>query len=168
MKKLTFTLMAFLCLAFAQAQDSAPKATLPDLQLKDLNGNTVNIQDYAKKGKIVIFSFWATWCGPCKKELNNLNELLDEWKEQYDLELVAVCTDNSRNTVKVKPYVDGQGWEFDVIMDPNQDLQRAVNAPNIPFTVLIDQNGNIVYTHLGYVEGDEYELEKKIKLLLNK
>jgi peroxiredoxin len=142
--------------------------TMPELTLKDVNGKPVNVADYSKKGKIVIVSFWATWCSPCKKELNNINEIYDEWKTKYNLELVAVCTDNARNVSKVKPYVDGQGWDYEVIMDVNQDLQRAMNIVQIPHTFLIDQTGKIVYQHSGYVEGDEFMLEEKIKALQSK
>jgi peroxiredoxin len=142
--------------------------TMPDLSLKDVNGKPINMADYSKKGKIVILSFWATWCSPCKKELNNINEIYDEWKTKYNLELVAVCTDNARNVSKVKPYVDGQGWDYEIVMDVNQDLQRLMNIVQIPHTFLIDQNGHIVYQHSGYVEGDEFMLEEKIKALTGK
>lgn len=152
----------------AVVSDSTNAATLPDLSLKDMNGNTINVKDMADSGKITVFSFWATWCGPCKKELKNINELLEDWEKDYNVKLVAVCTDDSRNAPKVKPYVNGQGWEFPVIMDPNQQFQRAMNAPNIPFTVVVDGQGKIRYTHLGYVEGDEYELEKKLKEIAGK
>lgn len=140
--------------------------TMPEIILKDVNGKNKNVAEYSKTGKITIISFWATWCTPCKKELSNINELYDEWKEKYNLELVAVSTDNTRNVPKVKPFVDGQGWEFDCLLDINEDLKRALNAPLIPYTVLLDQNGQIVYTHTGYIEGDEFMLEEKIKTLL--
>lgn len=142
--------------------------TMPNMVLKDVNGKSVNMADFSKTGKITIVSFWATWCSPCKKELNNINEVYDDWKNKYDLQLVAVCTDNARNVQKVKPYVDGQGWEYEVIMDMNQDFQRALNIVQIPHTFLLDQNGKIVYQHSGYVEGDEFALEEKIKSLLEK
>ncbi len=61
--------------------------------------------------------------------------------------------------------VNALNWGFDILMDPNGDLQRAMNVANPPVTFLIDQRGNIVYTHTGYVEGDEYELEDHIKEL---
>ncbi|MDX5320170.1 MAG: TlpA family protein disulfide reductase [Bacteroidota bacterium] len=161
---LIFTL-SMACVA-TQAQDSTSATkTLPSVLLKDLDGNTVDISDYGKSGKITVISFWATWCGPCKKELKNINEYLEDWTESYNMQLVAISTDDSRNTVKVKPFVNGQAWEFDVLLDVNQDLMRALNAPNVPFTVIIDQKGNIVYTHLGYQEGDEFELEEKLKAL---
>lgn len=142
--------------------------TMPSMMLKDMNGKAINMSDYSKSGKITIISFWATWCSPCKKELNNINEVYDDWKNKYDLVLVAVCTDNARNVQKVKPYVDGQGWEYDIIMDVNQDFQRALNIVQIPHTFLLDKNGKVVYQHSGYVEGDEYALEERIKALLAK
>lgn len=142
--------------------------TMPNIVLKDMNGKTKNMEDYSKSGKITIISFWATWCSPCKKELNNINEVYEDWKTKYDVQLVAVCTDNARNIQKVKPYVDGQGWEYEIIMDVNQDFQRALNIVQIPHTFLLDQNGKVVYQHSGYVEGDEFALEEKIKSLTAK
>ncbi len=133
--------------------------------LKDMNGNNVNINSYGETGKITIISFWATWCNPCLKELKNLNELLDERAEKYNVQLVAVSMDDARNTIKVKPTVTRNGWDFEVLLDPNGELQRAMNVPNHPMTFLLDQNGNIVYKHSGYLEGDEYDLEKEIQKL---
>jgi peroxiredoxin len=152
-------------LQFLNAQTKALQ-TLPEMNLKDVNGKTKNMADYSRSGKITIISFWATWCSPCKKELNNINEVYDEWKSKYNLELIAVCTDNARNVPKVKPYVDGQGWEYEIIMDINQDFQRAMNVAQIPHTFLLDTKGNIVYQHSGYLEGDEFALEEKIKALV--
>ena len=164
MKKFILTILAFLALNIGFTQDQ--KQTLPDLSLKDINGKMVNVKDYAKKGKMVIISFWATWCTPCKKELNNINELYEEWKTKYDVIVVAVSIDNARNVMKVKPYVDGQAWPFDVLLDVNSDMMRAMNVVNPPHTFLLDKTGNIVYSHTGYLEGDEFTLEEKMKALI--
>jgi len=143
--------------------------TMPEIILKNVNGKNVNTADFSKNGKITIISFWATWCTPCKKELTNINDnMLTDWKAKYDVVMVAVCTDDSKNLLKVKPFVDGQSWDFDCLLDVNKDLQHALNALLIPFTVLIDKNGKIVYTHTGYNEGDEFILEEKIKALTAK
>lgn len=163
MKNISLAIALTLATLTLFAQD---KQTLPELMLKDVNGRMVNVADYSRSGKITIFSFWATWCTPCKKELSNINDLLDDWKSKYGLQLIAVSTDNARNVTKVKPFVDGQAWTFDCLLDVNEDLKRALNAPFIPFTVLLDKNGKIVYTHTGYIEGDEYILEDKIKKLV--
>lgn len=142
--------------------------TMPDISLKDVNGKNKNVNDYSKSGKITVISFWATWCTPCKKEISNINELLDDWKEKYGLELVIVSVDDARNVPKVKPYVDGQGWDFDCLLDVNRDLSRSMNVLNPPQTFLLNQKGEIVWSHIGYIEGDEFMLEEKIKTLVAK
>jgi len=149
--------------AKADVKDSTTaKQTLPGVTLKNTEGKNVDVSEYAKNGKITIISFWATWCKPCIKELRNLNDLLDDWIEDYNVELVAVSVDDSRNSARVKPFSDGQGWDFDILLDPNGELQRDLNVTNPPVTLLVDQNGKIVYTHTGYLEGDELDLEDKI------
>ncbi|MEI6508807.1 MAG: TlpA disulfide reductase family protein [Bacteroidota bacterium] len=161
-------LFAFL-LSTAITSIAQNSQTMPEIILKDVNGKNKNTADYSKNGKITIISFWATWCTPCKKELTNINDnMLEDWKTKYNVELVAICTDNSKNLLKVKPFVDGQGWSFDCLLDVNEDLKRALNAPLIPYTVLLDKTGKIVYTHTGYIEGDEFMLEEKIKALIKK
>lgn len=158
-------LLALLPLFAVSTAFQSGKKQLPDLKLKDVNGKDVNIKDYGKSGKITIISLWATWCKPCILEIDNISELMDTWKEKYNIQLVAVTIDQAKNTPKVKPFVDGKRWDFDVIMDTNQDLMRAFNAPSVPYMVLVDQQGNIIYEHNGYNQGDEFILEKKLDQL---
>lgn len=139
--------------------------SLPSIELNDMHGKKVNVADLGKKGKITLFSFWATWCGPCKKELSNLSELKEEWEKKYNMQFVAVSIDDSRNVTKVKPYIEGQRWDYEVLLDVNQDLKRSFNIPNVPFTVLTDASGKVVYMHNGYTEGDEYVIEEEIQKL---
>ena len=170
MKKIftIFILLATLS-SFAQTDSTTTDTTtdtttaLPDITLKNIDGEDIQLSDYGKNGRITVISFWATWCKPCIKELKNINGLLEDWQDEYDVELVAISVDDSRNAIKVKPMVNAFNWDFDILMDPNGDVQRALNVANPPVTFLIDQEGNIVYTHTGYVEGDEYELENHIK-----
>lgn len=173
MKKPLVVLVLVMSLLAAKAQDDKKgiekvlgEKTLPSITLSDMNGKKVNVADYGKSGKITIISFWATWCVPCKKELTNLADLYDEWKKKYNVQVVAVSIDDSRSTSKVKPVVDGQRWEYEVLLDVNQDLKRQLNVPSVPFTLLVDANGKIVYMHNGYTDGDEYVLEEEVKKLL--
>lgn len=165
MKKIILSTILFMFVAAVTVNAQSKGQQLPSIEIKDLAGNTVDISKYSKNDKITVISFWATWCVPCKKELNNMSELYEEWKADYGVELVAISIDDSRNTSKVKTYVDGQAWDFEVLLDANSDLKRALNFQTVPFTLLIDQEGNIVYRHTGYVEGDEFILEEEISKL---
>ena len=113
----------------------------------------------------MIISFWATWCTPCKKELSNYAELYEEWKEEFGVTVIAISIDDARNTAKVKAYVNGVRWPFEVLLDPNEDMKRFLNFQTIPYTILVDKNGQIVYRHNSYVEGDEYVMEEKLAKL---
>lgn len=160
MKRLLLSLGLVLFLS-VMAQNNQ---TLPSITLKDVNGKNKNVADYSKTGRVTVISFWATWCTPCKKELTNINDnLLDTWRTKYNVDLVAVSIDNSKNVLKVKPYIDGQAWDFDVLLDVNEDLKRALNVNNVPYTILLDKKGTIVWKHEGYVEGNEYILDEQVK-----
>jgi thiol-disulfide isomerase/thioredoxin len=168
--KTIFFLLAILTFQFTYATDSdtlVDKKTMTSVKVKNMEGEIVDILDYANNGKITIISFWATWCKPCIKELKNIDALYEEWQDEYDVELVAVSVDDSRNSNKVKTMVNGLGWEYDVLLDPNGELQRDLNVTNPPVTLLLNEKGEIVYIHTGYLEGDEYKLEEQIKKLVN-
>jgi len=137
--------------------------TLPSVDVKTLDGKTVNIQDFVGKGKVTVISFWATWCSPCKRELDAIAEIYPDWQEDYDVELLAVTIDDARGVAKVPAMVSSKGWEYKVLSDSKQELQRALNFQTVPQTFLLNAAGEIVYTHSGYSPGDEFELEEEIK-----
>ncbi len=163
---LAFTSATISAQGESKVKEVFTKKELPSLVLNDIYGKKVDVADFGKNDKVTVLSFWATWCSPCKKELNNISYLYEDWQDDYNMELVAISIDDVRNISKVKTYVNGQAWDYEVLLDTNEDLKRMMNFQTVPYTVLIDQNGNIVYTHAGYVEGDEYILEEKIKALM--
>lgn len=164
--KLIIVLVAFALSANQSFAQTGKK--LPSVNVTNMNGEKVDINSLVGKGNIVIINFWATWCVPCKKELNNLSEMYQEWKEKYKVEIVAVSIDDAKNSSKVKTTVDGSGWPFTIMLDPNQDLMHALNFQAPPYSLIIDKDGNIVETHAGYVDGDEFLMEEKIKELFAK
>ena len=140
---------------------------VPSVQLKDMNGKSINTADLGFKGPIV-FSFWATWCSPCKRELNTINDLYSDWQAETGVNLVAVSIDDEKTKNQVPVYVDGKSWDYLVLMDVNGDFKRAMGVNNVPHTFLVDTNGNIVYSHNNYAPGDEDKLYEEIKKLSTK
>ena len=141
------------------------QTSVPDIDVKDMEGNSVSFKAAIDTNKLTIVSFWATWCGPCIKELEAINEVYEEWQTEYNVDLIAVSIDDSRNSKKVKPKVLGLGWEYKVLLDENSDLARAMNVVNPPMLFVINQKGEVVYTHAGYSPGSEDELEEKLEEL---
>ena len=139
------------------------QAALPSVTLKDVNGHPVQIDQLGGKGKPVIISFFATWCKPCMRELKAIDELYADWQDEYGVEMYIVSTDQGQDSKKVKPLVDGQGWDFHVLLDPNGELKRAMNVQSIPHIFVLDGKGKTVYNHVGYGDGDELEIERKVK-----
>jgi peroxiredoxin len=135
---------------------------LPNINLKDVNGVTKNLSKFSNNGNPIIISFWATWCKPCKAELNTIAEEYDDWTEETGVKLIAVSIDDARSSTRVEPYINAQGWEYLVLLDPNGDLKRAMNVNNVPHTFLVDGNGKIVWDHNNYSPGDEEELYEEL------
>lgn len=138
---------------------------LPNVVLKDIDGNAVNLSEIKNDGKPYVINFWATWCAPCKRELNTISDLYEDWQKETGVKIYAISIDDQRTVDKVKPYVSAQGWEYEVLLDTNGDLKRALGVNNVPFTFLVDGKGNIVWKHNNYNPGDENELYEKIQKL---
>jgi cytochrome c biogenesis protein CcmG/thiol:disulfide interchange protein DsbE len=154
-----------ICTAFT-SPDFSKK--LPNITIADLQGKPVNIVDFTSKGKVTVLSFWATWCAPCKRELDAIADLYPTWQQEYNTVLAAITIDNARALTQVKPLIEEKGWEYQVLVDSKQELQQALNFQVVPQTFVVDASGNIVYQHEGYTPGDEYELEKVLKGLAGK
>ncbi len=158
MIKYLFLALFFVNFAFSQKE-------LPNLSLKDINNENFNLKESFKEtDKLYVFSFWASWCSPCINELDELNDLQTEWKKAVNFEIIAVSTDDSRTQKRVKPLVNGKGWEYKVLLDINQDFKRSLSIVNIPYTIVV-KNGLIVHIQNGYVPGIEEELFAKLKSL---
>ncbi|MGM5470531.1 TlpA family protein disulfide reductase [Flavobacteriaceae bacterium LMO-SS05] len=140
---------------------SLGQTKVPDISIKSSSGNLINVKDFTKD-KIVILSFWATWCAPCINELNNINEVYSIWQKETGVTLVAVSIDDTRSISRVLPLSNGYDWNYQILYDNNEDLKRAFNIYSIPYTIAINK-GEVFYRHSGYKEGDETILIKKVK-----
>ena len=140
-------------------------SSIPSVNVRTLGGKTVNIQDYVGKDKPTVISFWATWCSPCKRELDAIADIYPDWQDEYDVEFLAITIDDARTLAKVPALIETKGWDYTFLADVKRELQKALNFQTIPQTFLVNGSGEIVYSHSGYNPGDEYELEDKIKAL---
>ena len=161
MKKIIISALA-LFISFSTYSQSR---TLPSIKVGTLDGNSINIQEIENDGNPIVISFWATWCKPCKKELNNISEIYEEWQDETNVKLVAISIDDSRSMSKVGPYINASDWEYDIFLDPNGELKRAMGVSTVPHTFLLNGKKEIVWQHRGYVDGDEDKLFSEIKKL---
>ena len=142
-------------------------AQLPSVQLKTLAGKTIDTKTLANDGKPFVISFFATWCKPCNRELSAIAEQYADWQEETGMKVVAVSIDQAQNINKVKPLVDQNGWEYEVLLDPNSDFRRALGIQMIPHLLIVDGEGKIVESRSGYTDGAESHIIEKIRELLN-
>ena len=156
-----FIIVSLFLLSILIAQDR-----VPNLRLKMLNGKYAKLYDFLKDGPMII-DFWATWCEPCKKQMRYLDLFHNHFKK-LGFKVLTVNTDTPKSMSKVKPYVRTKGFEFNVAVDPNSQIKKKLKIQQMPTTIIVDQDGTVVYRHKGYVPGDEVGILKAITQLLDK
>ena len=162
MKKLL--LSTLLMLGFALTAS----AQLPAVTLKSIDGKTVKTDTLSNNGKPFIIDFFATGCKPCNRELSAIGEVYEDWQAETGVKLYAVSIDKAQNANKVKPLVNQHGWPFEVLLDVNSDFRKSFGGEMIPFVIICDGDGKVVYKHNGYTEGAEQELIEKVRELIKK
>lgn len=135
---------------------------MPNIELTTLDGSKITINEAISNDNIYIVSLWATWCVPCIKELDAISEVYDDWQDETNVQLIAVSVDDSRTVKRVKPLINGKSWDYNILLDTNNDLKRALGAATVPLTLLV-KNHKILYKHSGYNPGSELELYEKIQ-----
>lgn len=153
---------------FAIALSLSTYAQLPSCTLKTIDGKTIDASTLNNDGKPFVIDFFATWCKPCIRELRAISEVYPDWQEETGMKVYAISTDQGQNINKVKPLVDSEGWEYEILIDQNSDMLRALGIQMIPHVLIIDGNGNIVDSRSGYTEGSEEHIIEKIRSLVNK
>jgi len=141
------------------AADKAPNFTL-----KNLEGKQVELAEVLKNGPVLI-SFWSTWCKNCPAEMKHFQKFYDKYKEQ-GLTVLAISIDTSKTEKKVKPWIKGRRFTFPVLMDTKNKVMKLYHVRPVPHSFVVDQEGQIVYSHVGYRPGDEKAYEKAITKLL--
>lgn len=153
----------FVVAAFPQQQSDGFRKG-PNFKLENLDGDIVELNSEIGEGPILL-SFWATWCKPCIEELTEYKKIYNDFKDK-GLKMFAISTDDERTVAKVKPYVRSKNYNFPVLLDTNSDAARLYYARAVPYSVILDKDGLIVYSHLGYMRGDELNVRNTISKLL--
>jgi cytochrome c biogenesis protein CcmG, thiol:disulfide interchange protein DsbE len=166
MKTIVLLVLCIGLLSFVQAQEQETETTrkAPNFKLENIDGKFVELQKEIGSGPIII-SFWATWCKPCVEELSQYKNIFKEY-ESKGLKIFAISTDNEKTAAKVRPFVKSKAYPFTVLLDPNSEIARKYYVPSVPYVVILDKLGNIAYTHLGYMKGDEIKVREKVDELL--
>ncbi len=138
---------------------------IPAINLKLADGTETTVQEIIKSGPVLI-DFWALWCAPCIKAMRHLDDLQEKYRDQ-GFTVLGINLDTERSRSKVRSYIRSKGYGFTVALDPSQESYRRLNGATMPFTLLVDGAGNIVYRHSGYVPGDEKILETEILSILS-
>jgi peroxiredoxin len=162
MKKLGALITLFFVFTMGFAQGNSGKI-LPSVNVKTITGESFNTSAINNDGNPVIISFWALWCHPCIKELTTIADVYEDWQEETGVKLYAISIDDARSTAKVGPLVNGKGWDYEVLLDPNGDFKRAMNVNMIPHTFVLDGKGKIVWQHTSFSEGAELDLIEIIR-----
>jgi cytochrome c-type biogenesis protein len=145
----------------SNVEPSSSSGNLTDFVLKDVNGRSHALTDYLGK-KVILISFWATWCEPCKKEMVQLQALFDEHRDS-GLMILSISMDEPETQGDVRTYIKQRGYTFPVLLDTETQVTNQLNPRRAaPFSLVIGKDEIIAWEHEGYVPGDEKELEEEV------
>jgi peroxiredoxin len=136
--------------------------TAPDFVLPDLSGKVVRMQDL--RGKVVLVNLWATWCPPCVEEMPTLEALAKKMAGR-DFVLVAISEDEQPKLVK--PWIEGRGLTFPVLLDERGAVGHDYGVTGYPETFIIDRQGKVVHHHIGYRDWSEPGIVGALERLLD-
>ncbi|HXU28353.1 MAG TPA: TlpA disulfide reductase family protein [Bacteroidia bacterium] len=160
------TFIAIVIVAICSMAFKFDGGKIPVVIIKNLDGSKVSTSTFTNNGKPIIISFWATWCKPSKKELDNILDDYVDWQKETGVKIIAISIDDARTLSKVITDAKTKGWPYEVYLDDNQDFKRAMNVNVCPHIFIIDGKGEIVWQHNSYAEGDEIQLYENVKHLI--
>lgn len=155
---LTAVVFALWSVSAAAAELSGPA---PDFTLQTMDGKKVSLSDY--KDQVVMINFWASWCGPCRQEMPELNTLYDTYKKAGFV-LLGINLDDSKAAVDKS--LQKTPVTFPVLLDPKGKVAELYKNKAMPSSYFVDRKGNLAYLHQGYRPGEEAEYKKIIRKLL--
>ncbi|MBO4467652.1 MAG: TlpA family protein disulfide reductase [Bacteroidales bacterium] len=129
---------------------------IPSLELKDAKGKTVTTASLIDHKTPFAITFWASWCRPCQLELETLADAAPDWKEP--VRIYAVCVDDARSVSRARALAASSDWPVTVLYDTNAKFAKAMDVSTIPHAFVFDKEGKRIYSHTGFIPGDENTL----------
>jgi peroxiredoxin len=133
----------------------------PNFSLMSRSGEQVSLEDF--KGQVVMINFWATWCGPCRREMPHL-EALHQRYSSLGFTLLGINVED--DTRGVEKFLRETPVSFEVLYDPTNKVSALYDVIAMPSTVMVDREGNLRFMHHGYQAGFEHEYQAQIRALL--
>jgi len=139
----------------------APSTAAPDFTLRTMSGPNLRLSE--QRGRVVMVNFWATWCGPCRQELPQLNRLYEKYRASGFVMLGVNVDEDVRKAAEVAGKL---GVTFPVLLDTDKAVSRLYDLSTMPSTVLIDRDGKVRHVHRGYQTGVEENYDRQIREML--
>lgn len=160
-----FFFIILCCFNFSTIIAQSPYNEIPNIHLKNHNGEVVNVADYGNNGKLTIFKFWTGKVIDCSNDLQKTAQMCEQWKGELDVEIVAVNLDRIPQEVNIEPHLQNYGWRFDNLIDSEDILLGLLSyrANVIPYTIVTDHKGRIVGEYAGNSSANISILEKAVK-----
>jgi len=140
---------------------SGGASSAPDFTLADIDGNSFHLADYLGQD-VILLNFWATWCEPCRVEMPHLDRMQNDYRDR-GLRILAISMDGPESLSRVRSHVSRYDFDLTVLLDAESEVSQLYNPRRAaPLNVLIDREGEIIWTREGYNPGDEDDLEQAI------
>jgi thiol-disulfide isomerase/thioredoxin len=154
-------LLLCLCAAAPLPAANAPQSAAPDFTLKSNSGENLKLSEL--RGQVVLINFWASWCGPCRKEMPLLDQLYQQYKPLGFTVLGVNVEEDPRQAHSLLSKVP---VSFPVVFDGTNTVSKLYNVIAMPTTVIVDRDGNMRYLHKGYMPGYEDAYQQQVRSLL--
>jgi cytochrome c-type biogenesis protein len=141
----------------------APGHPAPAFAADDIGGGEVALADL--RGKVVLLNVWATWCGPCRREMPGLERLHRTYAGR-GLEVVGVSIDRESALPQMRQFLDAQGITYRILHDPDNDVSGAFYTIGVPETFLIDASGIIAHRWIGEFRPEAMDVAERVEALL--
>ena len=160
-KLLLTTIFLLVSLANANLSANTISGEAPNFTLKSNSGKNIKLSEL--RGQVVLINFWASWCGPCRQEMPELNKLYSKYKK-LGFTILGVNVEED-NTEALKIIKDDK-ISFPILFDTENKVSRLYDVTGMPTSIVVGRNGNMRYLHRAYKPGDISKYKKWVKELI--